>query len=149
MTAHDVDPKYGLPLWWAVVRHFSKYPPLVQAPQTLPALSAQAGNKPLISRVWHGWAEPSRADAFERFLRERALPGIQAKVLPGFHGIQLSRRPDGEEVEFITEMWFDDLEAVKRYAGEDYTRSTLPPEEAALLSRYESRVRHYEIRIAR
>ena len=46
-------------------------------------------------------------------------------------------------------MWFDDLEAVKRYAGEDYTRSTLPPEEAALLNRYDSRVRHYEVRVAR
>lgn len=148
MIAHDVDPKYGLPLWWEVVRYFSKHPPLVHAHQALPA-PRPAGDKALISRVWHGWADPSRADAFERFLRERALPAIQAQGLPGFKGIQLSRRRDGDEVEFITEMWFDDLDSVKRYAGEDYTRSTLPPEEAALLSHYDSRVRHYEIRIGR
>ncbi len=148
MDMTDVDPKYGLPLWWAVVHHFRKYPPLVQAPQALPK-PRQVGNKALISRVWHGWAAPALADAFESFLRERALPGIHAQDLPGFHGIQLSRRQDGDEVEFITEMWFDDLEAVKRYAGEDYSRSTLPPEEAALLSHYDSRVRHYEVRIQR
>ena len=147
MNIQDVDPKYGLPLWWQIVHHFSSYPPLLQAPQ-LPA-PRQAGTQSRISRVWHGWAAPAEADAFEGFLRERALPDIQAKALAGFRGIQLSRRPDGEEVEFITEMWFDDLEAVKRYAGEDYTRSTLPPEEAALLNRYDSRVRHYEVRVAR
>ena len=146
MNLHDVDPKYGLPLWWGVVNHFSKYPPLLQAPQALPAAAAGASR---ISRVWHGWAAPAQADAFEAFLRERALPAIQARDLCGFHGIQLSRRPDGEEVEFITEMWFDDLDAVKHYAGEDYTRSALPLEEAALLNRYDARVRHYEVRIAR
>lgn len=149
MDMSEVDPKYGLPLWWEVIHHFRKYPPLVQAPQSLPAPSAQAGDKPLISRVWHGWAKPENADAYERFLKDRSLPAIRAKGLPGFHGIQLSRRTDGHEVEFITEMWFDDLDAVKHYAGDDYTRAAVLPEAAALLSRYESRVQHYEIRIGK
>lgn len=148
MNLRDVDPKYGLPLWWEIVHHFSTYPPLLQAPQVLPAQRPDR-NQALISRVWHGWAAPAQADDFEAFLRQCALPAIQARGLPGFHGMQVSRRPDGEEIEFITEMWFDDLEAVKRYAGEDYTRSTLPPEEAALLNRYDSRARHYEVRVAR
>jgi heme-degrading monooxygenase HmoA len=142
----DLDPNLGLPLWRALVEYFRRHPPLVQADQRLPETSAGAGTR-LISRVWHGWARAEKADAYESFLRDRSLPAIRAKGLPGFHGIQLARRPDGDEVEFITEMWFDDLEAVKRYAGEDYTRPAVLPEAAAMLSRYDSRVQHYEIRI--
>lgn len=101
----------------------------------------------MISRLWHGWATPANADAYEAFLRDRSLPAVRARGIPGFRGIQLSRKDGPEEVEFVTEMWFDSLEAVKGYAGEDYTRAAVLPEAAALLSRYEARVQHYEIRI--
>lgn len=103
----------------------------------------------MISRLWHDWASPANADAYERFLREKSLLAIRARRIPGFHGIQLSRRDGDGEVEFVTEMWFDSLDAVKGYAGEDYTRAAVLPEAAALLSRYDTRVQHFEIRIAR
>lgn len=146
MNTADLDPNLGLPLWQALVDYFRRHPPLVQANPRLPEATRTMGTR-LISRVWHGWARPEKADAYEAFLRERSLPAIRAREIPGFRGIQLARREAGAEVEFITEMWFDSLEAVKGYAGEDYTRAAVLPEAQALLSRYESRVQHYEVRI--
>jgi hypothetical protein len=35
MSATDLDPNFGLPLWRALVRYFRAYPPLVHAPQQL------------------------------------------------------------------------------------------------------------------
>lgn len=35
MSAVDLDPRFGLPLWAALVRYLRRYPPLVQANQQL------------------------------------------------------------------------------------------------------------------
>lgn len=148
MNMTDVDPKYGLPLWWELVRHFRAHPPLVQAPQAL-RVTRRSEDKPLISRIWHGWVTPGKADAYEDYLRRHALPAIRRRGIPGLHGIQVSRRGGGGEVEFVTEMWFDDFAAVRAFAGEDYSRASVSPEAAAMLTRFDSRVQHYEIRIER
>ena len=103
----------------------------------------------MISRIWHGWASPANADAYEAFLRDESLPRIRAKGIPGFHGIQLLRLEGPEEVEFVTEMWFDSLEHVKGYAGEDYTVAAVLPKAQALLSRYDRQVKHYTISIGK
>jgi hypothetical protein len=55
------------------------------------------------------------------------------------------RRANGQEVEFVTIMWFDDLAAVRRFVGEDYARSHVPPEARAVLARFDERAAHYEV----
>lgn len=67
--------------------------------------------------------------------------------MPGYKGIQLFRRPlDNDEVEFITIMWFDSWEAVKRFAGEDHERAYVPPKAREVLARFDERSQHYEIK---
>jgi hypothetical protein len=56
------------------------------------------------------------------------------------------RRLVGEEVEFLTIMWFESLEAVKHFAGEDYEHAYVPPKAREILSRFDDRSQHYEIR---
>jgi heme-degrading monooxygenase HmoA len=80
----------------------------------------------MIGRIWHGWTKPENADAYERLLKEEVFPGIADKKIPGYRGIQLFRRPLEGEVEFVTIMRFDSLEAVKRFSGEDYERAYVP-----------------------
>ena len=67
----------------------------------------------------------------------------------GFQGIQLLRRQVGEEVEFVTIMVFDSLDAVREFAGEDYEAAVVPAEARAVLSRFDSRSLHYEVRAER
>ena len=71
----------------------------------------------MISRIWHGYTAPCNADAYEMLLKEEIFTGIQGRKIPGYVGIQLLRRAMGEEVEFVTVMWFETLEAVKIFAG--------------------------------
>ena len=98
-----------------------------------------------IARIWHGWTTPDRAAAYERLLREVIFVRIADRAIPGFLGIQLLRREAAGEVEFATEMWFDSLEAVRAFAGEDHEAAVVPPEARALLSRFEERSTHYEV----
>ena len=42
-------------------------------------------------------------------------------------------------------MWFDDLEAVKAFAGEDYEAADVPDRARRVLTRFDERSRHSEV----
>ena len=100
----------------------------------------------MISRIWHGWTTPENADTYENLLREEIFVGIQGRNIDGFRGIQLFRRDVGDEVEFITVMWFDNLDAIKEFAGEDYEVAVVPPEAHEVLLHFDVWSQHYEVR---
>jgi heme-degrading monooxygenase HmoA len=103
----------------------------------------------MINRIWHGWTMPEHADAYEAMLKEEIFVGIQEQHIRGFKGIQLLRRSVGEEVEFITIMRFDSLDAVREFAGMDYEAAVVPDKARAILSRFDERSQHYEVRVER
>lgn len=110
----------------------------------------------MISRIWHGWTTPENADAYESLLKSEIFVGIDARQIEGYKGIQLFRRNLGDcnvgdrdvvaEVEFVTVMWFESLDAVRTFAGDDYEVAVVPPKARALLSRFDARSQHYEVR---
>ena len=100
----------------------------------------------MISRIWHGWTTLENAEAYESLLKNEIFLGIENRKIEGFKGIQLFRRNIGEEEEFITIMWFDSLEDVRTFAGEDYEVAVVPPKARALLSRFDVRSQHYEVK---
>jgi heme-degrading monooxygenase HmoA len=97
----------------------------------------------VIGRIWHGWARPENADAYERLLRAEVLPGIHR--IRGHRGAYLLRRETGDRVEFVTLTLFDDLDAVRAFAGEDYEAAVVPPEARALLDEFDARSVHFEV----
>jgi heme-degrading monooxygenase HmoA len=99
----------------------------------------------VIGRIWHGWTTPANADAYERLLRSEVFPGIAGRGIAGYGGIQLLRRDAPGEVEFVTLMWFDSLDAVRAFAGEDHETAVVPPKARELLSRFDARSAHYQV----
>ncbi len=100
----------------------------------------------MIGRIWHGYTTTENADAYESLLREEIFTGIRDRNIAGFREIQLFRRVLEGEVEFITIMWFDSLEAVRGFAGEDYEAAVVPAKARVLLKRFDARSQHYEVR---
>jgi antibiotic biosynthesis monooxygenase (ABM) superfamily enzyme len=98
-----------------------------------------------VCRLWRGWTRLENAAAYERTVRGQVIPGIEARRIPGFLGIDLMKRDLGGEVEFQTLMWFDSLDAIKAFTGEDYSVSHVPEAARALLSRFDERAAHYEV----
>ena len=98
----------------------------------------------MITRIWHGWTTPENADAYEELLRSEILVGIANRQIEGYRGIHLLRRDVPEGVEFVTMMWFDSLDAVRTFAGEDYETAVVPPKARQLLARFDARSQHYE-----
>jgi hypothetical protein len=99
----------------------------------------------MICRLWRGWTTPENADAYQRIVHGEVIPGIEARKIAGFRNIDLMRRDLGDEVEFQTLMWFESLEAIKAFIGEDYAVSHVPPQARAVLKRFDERAAHYEV----
>ncbi len=100
----------------------------------------------MISRLWHGYTTPENADPYESLLKSEIFQDIQRRQIAGYQGIHLLRRNVRDEVEFITIMWFDSMKAVRTFAGEDYQLAVVPPKARALLSRFDARSQHYEVK---
>ena len=97
----------------------------------------------MIARVWHGFTKPEHADAYEAMLKPELLPGI-SKV-KGYKGSYLLRRAVGDEIEFVTIMLWDSVDAIRAVAGSDYETAVIPEERRKYLARYEAKSAHYEV----
>ena len=97
----------------------------------------------MIARVWRGWTDSvAAADLYEEFLRSSFLPSIHA--IEGYRGASVVRRRVGEEVEFMTVTRFTSLEAIRKFAGDDYEAAHVAPRARELLSRFDVRCQHFE-----
>jgi antibiotic biosynthesis monooxygenase (ABM) superfamily enzyme len=99
----------------------------------------------MICRLWRGWTTPGNADAYEKLVRGEVIPAIEARRIPGFRHIDLMRRELEAEVEFATLMWFDSIEGITAFVGQDYEASHVPASARALLSRFDERAAHFEL----
>jgi len=97
----------------------------------------------VIARIWHGWTTPEHADSYEAHLKPELLPGL-SKV-KGFVGSHLLRRTGGSEVEFITIIFWDSVDAVRAVAGPNYETAVIPEERKQYLKRYDAKALHYEV----
>jgi heme-degrading monooxygenase HmoA len=97
----------------------------------------------MIARVWRGYAAREHADAYAAMLKPELLPGL-SKVT-GYRGSYLLRRDAGGEVEFITIILWDSLDAIKAIAGEHYELAVVPEERRKYLLRWEDVASHYEV----
>lgn len=98
----------------------------------------------MIARVWRGWTKPDDAEAYAKFLSVDLFPTIAARVR-GFRGGSVLQRRDGSDVGFLVTTFFESLEDVRRFAGDDVGTPVIEPEAARLLIRGDERVEHYEV----
>ena len=97
----------------------------------------------MIARVWHGYTKPEQADSYESMLKPELLPGVSKKK--GYKGSYLLRRNVGAEVEFITIMLWESIEAIRAVAGADYETAVIPEERRQYLARHDVKAAHYEV----
>ena len=98
----------------------------------------------MIARHWRGWTKIQAADAYENLLKLTVLPSLSR--IEGYKGAYILRNNGGQEVEFVVINFFDSLNAVKSFAGSDYTTPVFEPEAKRLLCRIEPVATHYEVR---
>jgi antibiotic biosynthesis monooxygenase (ABM) superfamily enzyme len=98
----------------------------------------------MIARIWHGWTKTEDAKAYEKLLRDEIFPSIAARNIEGYCGAELFVSEDGHEVEFVTLLRFDSMDAVAKFAGPDASKPVIFPKTEALITRMEQ-ARHYRV----
>jgi heme-degrading monooxygenase HmoA len=97
----------------------------------------------MIARIWRGFTKPEDAAAYEAMLKPELLPGLA--TAKGYIGSFLCKRSVGSEVEFMTIMLWESLEAIQAIAGPEFEKAVIPQERRRYLTRYDSESAHYEI----
>ena len=97
----------------------------------------------MIVRMWRGWTKGPDADRYERHYRAVVLSSLRG--VPGFRGARLLRREVAEETEFVSLTFFEDLGAIKAFAGKDYDKAVVGGEARQVLVRFDARARHYDL----
>jgi heme-degrading monooxygenase HmoA len=97
----------------------------------------------VIARIWHGYTSPENADAYEAMLKPEVLPGISR--VEGYRGSYFLRREHASEVEFVTILLWESLEAIRNFAGPNYEVAVVPAERRRVLSRFDERASHYDV----
>lgn len=100
----------------------------------------------MIARIWHGWTSLENAGPYETLLKNEIIPQIKQKGIDGFKKIQVLKCLHEEEAVFTTIMWFDSLESIEQFMGEDSETAYVPEKARKLLSRFDQKTEHYELR---
>ena len=97
----------------------------------------------MIARSWHGRVPSSEADAYYRYLERTGLSDY--RTTPGNRGAFVFRRTEGEVTHYLITTLWDSIDAIKRFAGEEYTRARYYPEDDDYLLEREPAVVHHEV----
>jgi antibiotic biosynthesis monooxygenase (ABM) superfamily enzyme len=103
----------------------------------------------MITRIWRGWTTLSNSPVYEKLLLTEIFTAIASRNIPGYRGISLGKREVGDEMEFITIMSFDSIQAVKEFAGDNYEIAVVPAKARAVLARFDAVSAHYETVVER
>jgi len=99
----------------------------------------------MIVRQWRAWADYAAADQYEQHFREQVMPHL--KRIDGFVGARLLRRDNYGVIEFVALTTFESLDAIRAFAGEQFSRAVVAPEAQEMLSRYDERCVHFELAV--
>jgi hypothetical protein len=71
-----------------------------------------------IARIWRGRVKTARADEYAEYLYEVGIRPLEEKAL----GVEMLREDGPEESEFVTISYWENVEAMSRFAGKDPRR---------------------------
>lgn len=112
------------------------------APQTASA-SPSVRPRPMIARIWHGRTLTAKADEYEKYLNASGVERILKTQ--GNHGVEVLRKTSGPRTDFVVISYWENIDAVKRYAGADFERAVILDRDREFLIEVEPNVLHYEV----
>src|SRR2546423_2568582 len=99
--------------------------------------------QPMIARLWRGVVPASRADEYHRYLEETGLKEYRAT--PGNRGVQVLRRIQGDRCEYLLITWWENWDAIRRFAGQEPEKAVYYPRDREFLLELEPYVQHFEV----
>jgi len=113
------------------------------ATETIAATAPALTEQPMVARVWHGRTPADKTDEYRQYLFEAGVKKIA--TLPGNRGVQMMVSNTADQGEFMVISYWNSIDAIKGYAGSDYTKVHDLPRDKDFLIDKESLVRHFAL----
>jgi heme-degrading monooxygenase HmoA len=99
----------------------------------------------MIARIWQGRTRPGMGKAYQSYLEQTGLKDY--KTTEGFKSVLVLTRDIGNETEYVLITLWQNMEAVRRFAGPEPERAVYYPEDDRYFSEEERTpyVKHYEV----
>ena len=97
----------------------------------------------MIARIWHGRTRADDAAVYREYVERTGIPDYRAT--PGNRGAWVLVRIEGDVAHILTLSFWDSLDAIRAFAGEDVEKARYYEEDKKYLLEFEPTVTHYEI----
>ena len=97
----------------------------------------------MIARIWHGRTRIEDYEVYTQFMKDKAIPDYQNTK--GFIKLVFLRNISDNAGHFTLITFWENLEVIKNFAGEDFEKAKYYPEDKNYLLEFEQKVAHYEV----
>lgn len=97
----------------------------------------------MIARVWFGRTKAEDSDTYLAYLEESGVAAL--KETPGNRGVIVLRRHEGDEAEFGVVSFWEALDDVRVFAGEDIDVARYFPDDERFLLEFTPTLKHFEV----
>lgn len=97
----------------------------------------------MIARIWHGRTKASDYEQYTDLMKSKAIPDYQGTE--GFVDLTFLRRKEKEVAHFTLITYWENLQVIKNFAGEDFEKAKYYPEDDDFLLEFEEKVLHHEV----
>ncbi len=97
----------------------------------------------MIARYWKGTTYSNMAQEYIHHLKKDTFPKLEQ--LNGFQKVELLRKSTPIGTEFLVITYWDSLEHIQQFAGENIDVAVVPPAASQLMVSFDKTVSHYEV----
>ena len=97
----------------------------------------------MIARIWHGTTKVEDYEEYTEFLKSDAIPDYEKTE--GFKKLIFLRNVKENIGHFTLITFWENIEVVKNFAGEDFEKAKYYPKDDNFLLEFEEKVIHYEV----
>ena len=97
----------------------------------------------MIARIWHGKTTAANFEAYTALLKKLAIPDYTKTT--GFKGLTFLRNIQNSEAHFTLITYWENMEVIKNFAGNDFEKAKYYPEDNDFLLEFEEKVQHHEV----
>jgi heme-degrading monooxygenase HmoA len=97
----------------------------------------------MIARIWRGTTAADRAEEYLQYIRDTGVSDY--RNTPGNHGVQILMRTHDGRTDFTIISYWDSMDAIKAFAGDDPEVSRYYPEDDEYLIEKHPYVEHHQV----
>ena len=97
----------------------------------------------MIARIWHGRTTVEDFEEYTKYMKVKAIPDYKKTI--GFVKLTFLRNVKNSIGHFTLITFWENLEVIKNFAGEDFEKAKYYAEDEKFLLEFEEKVTHYEV----